>query len=411
MASQTFDQLINKAIKDWEAPDLMNAAHAPRGKKIPFSSPLMNWATYGGIPRNRITEFFGTPGAGKSTSAIDICKNAYQIFAEEYEEEMQKLRELAQKEPKKYRGPLDDLQERGIKKVLYIDLENSFDSEWSKTLGIQEDQIHIMTPPDRAAEEELQLLHELIETGEVGLVVLDSIPSLVTKAELEKKYGERTVSALAGLLTIFFRKIVPILTRYECTLLTINQIRDNMENPYVTQTPGGQAPKFYASLRIEFKLGVPVDFLGNELPQKAENPAGYKVTGKIVKQKSAPFDRKVGSYFLMVSKGIMPVFDYVNLAINSYSLILKSGGWFRVCDPVSGEILEVDGKELKIQGLAGVYEYVQTNKEYYESLKEFIEADINGREPDFSRQLGLEEPTEDEIDDDPSVEETTSEGE
>ena len=258
MATQTFDQLINKAMKDWEAPDLMNAAHAPRGKKIPFSSPLMNWACYGGIPRDKITEFFGTPGAGKSTSAIDICKNAYQIFSEEYEEEVQRLRELAQKDPKKYRGALDDLQERGVKKVLYIDLENSFDSEWSKTLGIQDDQIHIMTPPDRSAEEELQLLQELIETGEVGLVVLDSIPSLVTKAELEKKFGERTVSALAGLLTIFFRKIVPLLTRYRCTLITINQIRDNMDNPYVTQTPGGQAPKFYASLRIEFMLGVPV---------------------------------------------------------------------------------------------------------------------------------------------------------
>ena len=391
MASQTFDQLINKAMKDWEAPNMMDAAHAPRGGKLPFTSPLVNWATYNGIPRNKITEFFGAPGAGKSVSAIDVCKNAYKIFEAEYEQEVENLRQLANKDPKKYRGPLEDLQERGIKKILYIDLEHSFDLEWSKTLGVEEDQIHIMTPPDRPAEEELQLVQELIETGELGLVVLDSIPSLVTKAELEKRFGERTVSSLAGLLTIFFRKIVPLLTRYECTLLIINQIRDNMDNPYTVNTPGGQSLKFYCSLRIEFKLGNPVDFLGNELPKSSENPAGYKVNAKIVKQKSAPFDRKAGSYYLMVDRGIVPMFDYAGLAINSYSLIIKSGGWFRICDPVTGEVLEEDGKEVKIQGLASVYEYIQSHPDYYAKLKEYIEADINGREPNYEGLIDLQE--------------------
>jgi RecA/RadA recombinase len=70
------DKLIKGYEKAWDAPNLMDLAKAPRGAKIPFSAPLMNWTTYGGIPRNKITEFHGPEGGGKSTSAVDICKNA-----------------------------------------------------------------------------------------------------------------------------------------------------------------------------------------------------------------------------------------------------------------------------------------------------------------------------------------------
>lgn len=375
----TFDQLIKKAQKDWNAPELMDLANAPRGKKIPFSSPLMNWACYGGIPRNRITEFYGVPGGGKTSSAIDICKNAYKIFSTEYEEELNKYRELAAKDKKNYSGPLQNLIDRGPKKILYIDLEHAFDDDWSKTLGIKRDEINIMTPPDQPAEAILQLLQELICTSEVGLVVLDSLPSLVTKAELDKKYGERTVSALAGLLTIFCRKIVSLLDRYECTMIFINQIRDNMDNPYVVSTPGGQAPKFYASLRIQFNIGSPVDFLGNELAQKAENPAGYIINAKLVKQKSAPFNRKNGSYFLMADSGIREDFDFAKLAVNKYDIIHKSAGWFTPVDPYTGEVFtKEDGSTLKINGMAAVYEYLKNNPDYYNKMKKYILDDING---------------------------------
>ena len=177
---------------------------------------------------------------------------------------------------------------------------------WAETLGIIDTDIDIMQPPDVPAEEILQMIQEVIESNEVGLVVLDSIPSLVPKAELEKKFGERTVASLAGLMTIFCRKIVPLLSRYHTTLLLINQIRDNMENPYVIQTPGGQAIKFYSSLRMLFTLGNPIDIVGNELPQKSEDPAGYLIKVRLLKQKSAPNDRKNASYYLLSQSGIKP---------------------------------------------------------------------------------------------------------
>ena len=189
-----FDDIVNKKKKDWDCDDLMDSASTNMSDKIPFSSILVNWSTYGGIPRNRITEFFGEPHSGKTTSAIDVCKNAIDLFKEEHEAELQSLRTKASSGNKSAIAAIEDLQDSGPKKVLYIDLEHSFDSKWSSILGIDKSEISIMQPPDVFAEDILQTVQELVETGEVGLIVLDSLPSLVPKAELEKKYGERTVA-------------------------------------------------------------------------------------------------------------------------------------------------------------------------------------------------------------------------
>lgn len=372
-----FDDIINKCKKEWECPELMDAAASAQKPRLPFSSPQLNYSTYGGIPRNMITEFFGNPGGGKTTSAVDICKNTIGIFQSEFEDKIVKLQEKAAAGDKAALVSIEELQELGPKKVLYIDLEHSFDAKWAHTLGIDNSEIEVMQPPNVAAEEILQRVQELIETGQVGLIVLDSLPSLVTKSELEKKYGERTVSALAGLLTIFLRKIVPLLARYECTMLLINQVRDNMDNPYVINTPGGQAVKFYSALRILFKIGTPVDFLGNDLPASAENPAGYKVTAKLIKQKSAPNDRRNGEYYLMSQSGIRIDIDFCQLAMKKYGIIKKGGAWMTMLDPVTREpLIDAEGKPVKLNGFAKVLEYVQQHPDYFEALKTVIMNDI-----------------------------------
>ena len=385
-----FEEIIAKKRKDWGCPELMDIGSIPTSK-IPFSSPLLNYSTYGGIPRNRITEFCGVPGGGKSTTAIDICKNAYELFKREYDEDKQKLQVLVNKGDKSAKIKLEELEDRGPKRVLYVDLEHSFDAAWSKTLNIDPDKIEIMQPPDVFAEDILQTVQELIESDELGLVVIDSLPSLVTQSEIDKKYGERTVASLSGLLTVFFRKITPILTRYETTLLFINQIRQNFENPYVIKTPGGEAPKYYASLRMLFQLGKPVDFLGNELPMSTENPDGYIINAKILKQKSAPNDRKQGSYFLMCKSGIRVDMDYAQLAMKRYGLIRKAGAWFSFVEPDTGEILEVNEKTVKVNGMIKVYEFLQNNTEYFNRLKKYIEDDINGKQ---SGEIGFESANE-----------------
>ena len=376
----SYRDMIKKMEKDWNAPNLMSAAHAERGKKIPLSAPLMNYSLYGGIPRGKITEFYGEPSGGKSTTAVDACKNAIEVFKQEHQEEISRLQAEIAKGNKGKAAELAEITERGPRRVLYFDLEHSFDGAWAKTLGIDESGLDIMQPPDVVAEDILEAILGICETGEVGMMVLDSLPSLVPRSELEKKMGERTVASLAGLLSVFFRKLVPLLTRYDVTFIVINQIRDNMDNPYVIKTPGGQAPKFYASLRIYFRIGQPVDFLGNELPQNTENPAGYIVQAKITQQKSAPNNRRQGSYFLMCDSGLRPDFDFAKLAVSKYNIIVKAGAWFTVKDPNTMQPVE-DGKGMpvKVNGMAKVYQYLQDHPDYYETLKTFILNDINGR--------------------------------
>lgn len=379
----TVESILKKKSKDWDCENLMGGANKPSGSKIPFSSPLMNWATYGGIPRDKISEFYGEPGGGKTTTCVDICKNALEIFKMEYEELVDELRTKISHGDKSAAAKLADLEDVGPKKVLYIDLEHSFDNKWSKTLGI-DNADWVMQPPDITAEEVLQTTLDLIATGELGLVVLDSIPSLVPSTVLEKKIGERTVAALAGLLTTFVTKLVPMLTRYGCTFIFINQVRDNMDNPYVDNTPGGKGIKFYSSLRIRFRLGKPVDILGNELPTNAENPDGYKIQATLMKQKSAPWDRKNATYFLMSQSGIRPDFDFAQLALKE-GVIQKSGAWFTLCDPSTGAVVVDDsGKPCKLNGLARVYDYLNNNADYYGAVKKYILDKINGIESDSS---------------------------
>ena len=380
----SYADIINQKKKEWGCEELMDAAKAARGPKIPFSAPLMNWATYGGIPRDKITEFFGDPGGGKTTTAVDLCHTAAKIFHEEWEDRLQFLQLKVSEGNKGAKLEYEALTESGPRKVLYVDLEHAFDGEWATTLGIDFNELDIMQPPDIVAEDILQMLMEVIQTNEVGLIVLDSIPSLVPRAELEKKLGDRTVAALAGLLPVFCRKVVSLLTRHHVTLLMINQLRDNMDNPYVANTPGGRAAKFYASLRIQFKLGDPIDFAGNILQKSAENPAGYKIEARLVKQKSAPFDRKNASYHLLCNSGIRADFDFAQLASKQYGLLRKAGAWFSVIDPSTGEILEDEtGKPVKLNGMPKVYDFLQSNPAYYQKLVEFITADINGRPPVF----------------------------
>lgn len=387
----TFDAIIEKKKKDWKCATLMDGVNAERGPKIPFSSLMLNHATYGGIPRRRISHFYGNWGSGKSTTCIDLCKNAYDLFEKEYNEQVIKLQELSITD-RSAEGELDELKARGIKRVLYIDLEHSFDGTWSKVLGINPEHIHLMQPPNIVAEDILQTVLDLISTGELGMVVIDSIPSLIPEAELTKKLDEKTVASAANLITRFIRKSIPLLDRYDCTMVLINQIRDNLQSPFAVNTPGGKAVKFYSSLMLEFSIGTPVDFLGNDLPQKAENPAGYKINIKVSKQKTAPFDRKNASYYLMIRSGIRTDMDLAQLAVNKYDIIRKSGAWFTFCDPDTGEILVNDnGKNLKVQGMAAVYEYLNGNPEYYKKLENFVLRDLAGvDETDVSEET-LEE--------------------
>lgn len=379
----SYSDIIKKKQKEWDCPDLMNSVKSIKGGRIPFTSPLMNWFTYGGIPRDGIIEFYGPEGSGKTTTAMDLAKNANTLFRNEYEAKLADLQEKFAAGNKHAQDDIDELREMGPKKVLYIDVENSFDVSWGETLGLvfseEENTIDVMQPPTIVAEKLLQAVRELIETGELGMVIIDSVPALTPETMLKKDIGEKTVAALAGLMTNFMVVINPILKRHQCTMVLINQCRDNLVNPYVKNTPGGRALKFFSLLRLEFKKGSYVDFLGNELPNNVKDPAGCKIEATLIKQKTAPNDRRMASYFLMTQSGIRDDFDYAQLALNTYGLIRKVGGWYTLINPKTGEVLQTpEGKEVKVNGMANVYNYLATNTDYYNDLKEYVQADIEG---------------------------------
>ena len=174
----SYAEIIKKRKKDWGCPDLMESVNKVSGEKIPFSSPSLNYITYGGIPKIGLTQFYGYEGSGKSTSAMDLCKNALEVFNQDYNRELQDVQAKISEGKKEYKVELSDLEDRGPKKVLYVDVEHSYNRKWADTLGITSS-VDVMQPPNVAGEEILQTVMEIAESGEMGLIILDSVPSLI----------------------------------------------------------------------------------------------------------------------------------------------------------------------------------------------------------------------------------------
>ena len=291
-------------------------------KRIPFTSPRMNYCTFGGIPVGKITEFFGEEHGGKTTTALDIIAN-YQ-------------------------------QSEDTRKVLYIDAENTLDVEWARKLGVDVDNMIVFKPTSQSAEEIFQFILDAIDTGEVGLWVLDSIGVLASAQELDKTMEEKTYAGISGPLTVFGRKVEMLMHRHQCTGIGINQIRDDLGAMWAgaVKTPGGKGWKHYCSCRMQFSKGKYIDDDGNDLNSKAESPAGNYVLMSLVKAKFCPPTRRTGFYTLNYEYGVDYLKDLVEVAIK-YGVINKSGAWFSIIDMETGELIS------KLQGMATVYKYLE----------------------------------------------------
>lgn len=349
--------------------------------KIPFSSPTANYMTYGGVPIGKATEFFGGEGGGKTTSALDIVGNAQKKFKEEWEnkvqqaqEEYEKLASVKSTEKKAERfkkDVLDELMEQGPKVVVYVDAENTLDVEWAALLGVNTDEMILIRPQTQTAEQVLQMMIDLIDTGNVGLMVLDSVPCLVPQVIFEESMEKKSYGGVAGPMSVFCAKVTPYLTKHKTALIMINQIREDLSNPYNTaSTPGGKALKHLYSLRLRFKKDSLLDDNNRELPSRAENPAGNIVQVEIVKTKVCKPNRRLGYYTLNYTNGIDVIADTVTMALK-YGYIVQAGAWFTFMDPETGEIIcDEDGVELKFQGMAKLLEFIR-NDEYM--LSELVE--------------------------------------
>ena len=359
------DELCKTVNKEWKEDIATRGVHRLVTSKIPFSSPRLNYMMYGGLPRGRIIEFAGEEGGGKTTTALDVCKNAQILFNKEYEEELSN--DKLSNERRKY------LEGRGPKKVFYADCENTLDEDWAAKLGVQVDDMYIIKPQTQSAEDIFQIILDAIETDEVGLCVIDSLGVMLSKQAYDKDMTEKTYGGISMALTLFSKKATLSLKKYDCTLIGINQMRDDMNSMYGGRTTtGGKAWKHNCSVRLMFAKGDFIDEVGNKLNRSCDEPKGNKVMVSIAKTKVDKPDRKTGYYTLMYDYGIDYVMDLVEVAMK-YGIIHKAGAWFNFVDISTGEVVtDENGNEIKLQGLANVIKFIKDDEIMLEELTDQV---------------------------------------
>lgn len=375
---KTLNELMKEINKSYGEEILSIGADLPEISRIPFSSPRANFMTYGGLPRGRIIEFAGAEGSGKSTTAIDVCANAMIIFQQEWNDEVQSL-QSNEKLNKTQVAKLDLLKTRGPKKILYADLENTLDAEWCEKIGLDINDIYFYKAQGQSAEEIFEDLIRLIETEEVGLVVIDSLGVMLSSQAYEKSIEQKTYGGISMALTIFSKKANAVCRKYDCTIIGINQIRDNLNSPYGgISTPGGKAWKHNCTVRVMFQKGDFVDSDGDKINRSSESPSGNKVMMDIQKTKAFKPDRRLGYYTLMYDYGIDSVSDLVDMCVIE-GVIQKGGSWFTFLNPETGEIItDEDGSVLKVQGRANVLKLINENDDLRTIYQTFLGNLIKG---------------------------------
>ena len=320
-------------------------------ERIPFSSPKMNFMTYGGVPRGYIIEFSGGENGGKTTTALDICGQAQKLFKSENPD--------------------------NPKKVLFVDVENTFNAAWAKKMGVNVDDLLIITPTNQYAEELFNVIIDLVDTGEIGLAILDSIAMLMTSAEFDEDIEKKQYGGVSMALTKFSKKMTQLCAKHSCTLIGINQLRENIGSMYGgTVTPGGRAWKHACTLRMSFMRGRFIDDKNKEVNNGEANPFGNIVNVAIEKTKCCAPNRKGGHYTLRYDRGIDAISDLIDLSI-LFGDVSQAGAWFSVIDKETGELMNIGGKDMKFQGMPKLYAELKENEELLKILTDKVNEVIN----------------------------------
>ena len=341
------DSLIKEINKEYKEEIAFNGNDAALRKYelVPFSSPRLNYMLYGGLPMGRMIEFAGAERSGKTTTALDMVKQCQIKFEEEAKKNKTEKR-----------------------RVCFVDAENTFDVDWATKLGVKVKDLLLIKPQEQYAEQIFEIMRNVIETGEVGLIVLDSVAQLVSKSAFEEDIEKKQYGGIAMSLTKFCNIVVPLLGKYNCMCIMINQVREDLNNPYNEFiTPGGRGFKHNCSVRLMFQQGNFIDVNNKELTRGAENPSGNLVKVKIEKSKVCRSDRRVGFYTLNYLNGIDYISDTIDVLMQ-LGAILQRGSYYDIINPETGEVLY----EEKIQGKPNLIKVIKENKDLYKKLESLI---------------------------------------
>lgn len=258
--------------------------------------------------------------------------------------------------------------------ILLLDNEGTADPVWAKKLGYDMGDPNVQTisirPEAQSAEQIFDIAIDLLKTGTVGLMIFDSLATLVPQQIFDESQEKKQMGGIASSLTRFANSIIGLLRKYKATFVGINQVRENLSGyGDFLLTPGGRAWKHACSMRLSFKRGDFFDEDGNILTKSAQSPAGNIVEVYVLKTKTCKWDRKLGYYHLNYDKGVDIIADTIDVATHFGFIDNSVQGSFKFINPDTGEpICNEDGEPVKIRGKKNVAQYLKDNVSVWRNL-------------------------------------------